>query len=188
MVLVFAAVAERKMGMKWGAWAIAVVWGGGFALAVPAGTAWGATPASGIAILGPSGAVTVLTPARLAGLPVVTETVSFGTDHGESTATYSGPLLWAVLQAGGAVGGDMPKAAVREYAVVTGADGYRAVVALGEVSPAFENKEVILATRVNGEALGPGHDRLVVPGERRGGRSVRDVVRIAVAQAVLAGN
>jgi DMSO/TMAO reductase YedYZ molybdopterin-dependent catalytic subunit len=103
-------------------------------------------------------------------------------------AAFSGPLLWAVLQAGGTVGGKMSNAVVREYAVVTGADGYRAVVALGEVSPAFEGKAVILATQMDGKTLGPGHDRLVVPGEQRGGRSVRDVVSIAVVQVMLGGD
>jgi hypothetical protein len=116
-------------------------------------------------------------------MPVLTESVSFGTDHGPLKATFSGPLLWTVLKSAGAAGGKMSKAVVREYALVTGSDGYQAVLALGEVSPAFENKDVILATTMNGQALGAGHDRLVVPGEQRGGRSVRDVVSIAVVQA-----
>jgi hypothetical protein len=151
--------------------------------AIRPGTSWGVAPPAGITITGVTGTATILTPAQLSALPDVTETVSFGTDHGAFKASFSGPLLWAVLQAGGTVGGKMSKAVVREYALVTGADGYEAIVALGEVSPAFENKEVILATQMNGKALGPGHDRLVVPGEQRGGRSVRDVMSIAVAQA-----
>ena len=47
----------------------------------------------------------------------------------------------------------------------------------------FENKNVILATRLNGKDLGPQHFRLVVPGDAKGGRSVRDVVRIEVSLA-----
>jgi DMSO/TMAO reductase YedYZ molybdopterin-dependent catalytic subunit len=39
---------------------------------------------------------------------------------------------------------------------------------------------VILAEQMNGKPLGPDHFRLVVPGDQRGGRSVRDVVSITI--------
>jgi len=51
-------------------------------------------------------------------------------------------------------------------------------------APAFEGKPVILAERTNGQPLGAGHFRIVVPGDRRGGRSVRDVASIAVMSPV----
>ncbi len=71
-------------------------------------------------------------------------------------------------------------AAVRETVLVTGSDGYSAALALGEIAPAFEAKRVIVADQADSQPLGPGHFRLVVPGDRYSGRSVRDVVRIAV--------
>jgi hypothetical protein len=42
---------------------------------------------------------------------------------------------------------------------------------------------VILADHMVGQPLAPEHLRLVIPGERRAGRSVRDVVRISVGTA-----
>jgi hypothetical protein len=52
-----------------------------------------------------------------------------------------------------------------------------AVLALAEIDPEFEGKQVLLAFRRDGQPM-PGELRLVVPGDRRGGRSARDVVRI----------
>ena len=69
---------------------------------------------------------------------------------------------------------------VRDTVLVTGSDGYTASIAMGEISPAFENKQVILAGQMNGKPLGAAHWRLVVPGDARGGRSGRDVIAIAV--------
>ena len=77
----------------------------------------------------------------------------------------------------------IPRSRVRRCAStvwVTGSDGYSAALALGEIAPAFEAKRVIVADQTDSRPLGPGHFRLVVPGDRYGGRSVRDVVRIAV--------
>lgn len=65
--------------------------------------------------------------------------------------------------------------------MIVGRDGYRAVQALGEIPPEFEAKQVILAERMNGNPLAPDHFRIVVPLDKRGGRSVRDVARIEVS-------
>jgi DMSO/TMAO reductase YedYZ molybdopterin-dependent catalytic subunit len=55
-----------------------------------------------------------------------------------------------------------------------------AVFGLAELGPQFANRPIQLANRMNGEALPDQGLRLIVPGEQRGGRSVRDVVRIDV--------
>ncbi len=127
-----------------------------------------------------AGSSTTLTAADIEKLPSNQLKISFGTDHGKLNVAFAGPLLWTVLSAAHAVDPTNPKAAVRDYLLVTGSDGYAAVIALGEIAPAFENKQVILAETLNGAPLGPSHLRLVVPGDARGGRSVRDVVSIAV--------
>jgi hypothetical protein len=44
----------------------------------------------------------------------------------------------------------------------------------------LEGKQVTLAERMDGKPLDPAHFRVVVPGDKRSARSVRDVVRIAV--------
>ncbi len=122
----------------------------------------------------------MLTPEELAKLPPVALTVSFETEHGPRHGAFSGPLLWAVLNAAGAIDPQNPRAFVHEAVLVTGSDGYTAVLGLGEIAPAFEAKGVILAETEDGKPLAPSHLRIVVPGDRYGGRDVRDVVRIAV--------
>jgi DMSO/TMAO reductase YedYZ molybdopterin-dependent catalytic subunit len=117
---------------------------------------------------------------ELEALPVTTVHVAFGTEHGPMQAAFAGPLLFDVLQHMGAIDAAKPAGMVRQYVTVTGHDGYTAVLALGELSPDFEGKQVILAEKMDGKPLGPDHLRVVVPGDKRGGRSVRDVVRIAV--------
>jgi hypothetical protein len=136
------------------------------------------SPAPGIVVAGPGGATQVLTATALAALPMTDIKVRFATDHGERQATFAGPLLWAVLQRAGAVDPAKPREHVRHIITITGRDGYAAVLALAEIDPAFEGKSVILAEQMNGGQLGSDHVRLIVPGDRRGGRSVRDVVRI----------
>jgi len=64
--------------------------------------------------------------------------------------------------------------------VILGRDGYRAVLALAEIAPEFEAKQVILADHIDGKPLDADHLRVVVPLDKRGGRSVGDVVRIEV--------
>ena len=133
--------------------------------------------ADGVTITAPSAAPLPMTTAALGRLPTTRIDVSFGTDHGALHASFIGPLLWVVL---GAAHVKTGKDVVRDTVLVTGSDGYSASIALGEISPAFENKHIVLAEAMNGQPLGPAHWRLVVPGDARGGRSVRDVVAIAV--------
>lgn len=132
----------------------------------------------GPTLIGLTGTKDVLAPAMLASLPSVTLRVAFNTDHGPMTATFQGPLLWTILVHEGAVVPAHPRDAARQVLLVTGQDGYSAVLALGEIAPPFEGKQAILADSMNGSPLGPGHWRLVIPGEHRGGRDVRDVVRL----------
>jgi molybdopterin-dependent oxidoreductase-like protein protein len=116
-------------------------------------------------------------PTMVEQLPAVDEKVSFLTDHGPEQATYTGALLWSVLKRAGPLGGDR-RARVRQTIVVTGRDGYTAVLAVAEIDPEFGGKQVLLAYRRDGKPI-PGQAlRLVVPGDRYGGRSVRDVARI----------
>jgi hypothetical protein len=88
--------------------------------------------------------------------------------------------LWDVLAASGAIEAIKPGEQVRLAVRITGAGGYTAIVALAEIAPQFAGRPVQLADRLNG-ALLPDHGlRLVVPEDKRGGRSVRDVVRIDI--------
>jgi hypothetical protein len=110
-------------------------------------------------------------------LPAIEQKVSFLTGHGPEQATYTGALLWSVLDRAGLLGGDR-RARLRRTILVTGRDGYAAALALAEIDPEFEGKQVLLAYRRDGQPM-DGHTlRLVVPADRHGGRSVRDIARI----------
>ena len=109
-------------------------------------------------------------------MPQVEQHVTMQTGHGTEQATYRGPLLWDVLAQSGVLGDE--RSHVRRTVIIIGRDGYTAVLALAELDPEFEGKPVILADQQDGQPLHGGPLRLVVPGDKRGGRSVRDVVRI----------
>ena len=134
----------------------------------------------GIVLQGVTGSARTLSPEELAQLPAIQMSVSFGTEHGPRQATFEGPLLWTVLDHAAAIDTAKPREQVRLAVLVEGQDGYAASLALGEISPAFEGKQVILADQQDGKPLESGHFRLVVPGDRMGGRSVQNVARVTV--------
>ena len=136
--------------------------------------------AEGITLTAPSGAPVTITESVLDALPATHADIAFDTEHGPSHAAFDGPLLWDVLVREGAIDPARPREQPARGCDATGSDGYSALLALGEISPEFENKKVMLAERMNGERLGPDHLRIVVPGDKRGGRSVHDVAWITV--------
>ncbi len=149
----------------------------GFAVAQPSGAA------DPLIVAGRSGKPASMAAEDVAALPAVGVTVSFETEHGKRQASFEGPLLWTLLEHARALDLGKPREQVRQFVTITGRDGYTAVLALGEMSPAFEGKQVILAERMDGQPLAPDHFRVIVPGDARGGRSVRDVARIVVGPA-----
>jgi molybdate transport system substrate-binding protein len=146
----------------------------------PVGLIEPAPPLPGLLIQRIGQASHMLSFERLAALKPMTQRVGFLTSQGEQQNEWTGPLLWDVLAASGVADAIKPAEHVRLAVRVTGADGYTAVVALAEISPQFAGRPIQLADHLNG-ALLPDHGlRLVVPGDKRGGRSVRDVVRIDI--------
>lgn len=122
----------------------------------------------------------ILSSERIAALPPLTQRVGFMTGRGEQQNEWTGPLLWDVLVASGVIDPAKVAEQVRLSVRVTGTDGYSAVIALAEIAPQFAGRPIQVADRMNGVPV-PDHAlRLIVPGERRGGRSVRDVVRIDI--------
>jgi hypothetical protein len=162
---------------------LACVCGLGLAVLLPAGRAVGDEPApaaaAGVIVLG-AGNPMVLSTDDIAKLPAVQVSVSFATDHGQRNSAFEGPLLWTVLDTTHAVDTGKPRGFVRQTVLVTGRDGYTAILAMGEIAPEFEAKQVILADKMDGQDLGGDHLRIVVPGDKRGGRSVHDLASIAV--------
>lgn len=135
----------------------------------------------GLVVQAGEAAPLTLTRDRLAALPQTTRRVTQRTGRGEATAEWSGPLLWTVLTSAGLVDpgrhGDHPRLVVR----AAGRDGYTVVVALAELAPDYQGRPVLVALRRDGATLPDGALRLVVPGDGRAGRSVRDLTRIVVS-------
>jgi protein involved in polysaccharide export with SLBB domain len=113
-------------------------------------------------------------------LPAQHLQVSFLTEHGTTSAGFTGPRLWTVLEAAGGLADDKKGAAIRHVIRVSGRDGYYVVLSTGEIAPDFGGKAAIIATQRDGEPSGASGLRLILPGDRRGGRDVRDVVSIRV--------
>ena len=134
-----------------------------------------------VAITGTVAKPLTLSAADLAADPQVTLHISFSTSHGVETADYAGVPLWTVLQRAGLVDGPAKGAHLRHGILVTGADGYGVLLSIGELDPDFANVQAVLAVRKDGQPLaGDEGVRLVVPGDKKGGRSVRHVVKIEV--------
>ena len=106
--------------------------------------------------------------------------------HDGEDVEFSGVALAEVLRrAGVPTGAELKGAALAEYVMVSAMDGYRAVFALPELSPDFTDVVVLLADRRNGKPLSSseGPLRLVVPGDKRQARWVRQVVSLIVRSA-----
>lgn len=122
-----------------------------------------------------------LTRESLAAFPVIEQDITFKTSKGEERGHYKGVLLWDVLAANGL--GSLPghNDALKHTFVVIGGDDYAIHFSAGEVMPDFGDKAVMLATEVDGKPYGGEEGlRVVVPGDKRGARAVKDVVRIEV--------
>jgi DMSO/TMAO reductase YedYZ molybdopterin-dependent catalytic subunit len=137
-----------------------------------------AEPQTGLVVVAPPHAPVELSASDLAQLPTTRVNTAFLTEHGTHSAAFEGPLLWTVLEKSGVVDPAKHREQVSQTIMIVGRDGYRAVLALGEIAPEFEGKQVILAERMEGKPLDAEHLRVVVPLDKRGGRSVRDVTRI----------
>ncbi len=98
--------------------------------------------------------------------------------EGGAMAAYVGPLLWPILSAASLVDGPGKGAHLQHVFFARGADGYAVAIAIGEIDPGFEGKPVIIAYKQDGVMLAA--PRLVVPGDHKAGRAVRDLVAIEV--------
>lgn len=126
------------------------------------------------------------TPITLAALDQPsTETATFLSGAGQVSDTYTGVSLWTLLQDQGLVTDPTIKNDVLRFGVVaTGSDGYRALISLGEIDPAFGNQPDLVAYADTNGQLGPGGSagamRLVVPGDHAGGRYISNLVDLRV--------
>jgi len=125
----------------------------------------------------------VITATTLAGLPM--HTVTAVDEHGHS-AQYAGVSLRDILAHAGVPGGhDLRGKAMTRYVVVDAADGYRVTFSLAELDASFTDRDVIVAETRDGAPLAAqeGPYRLIVPGDKREARWVRQVDAIDVEDA-----
>jgi hypothetical protein len=128
-----------------------------------------------------SGKQTVLARADIEALPRVK--VTTGTSG--SSITFEGVPLKALLErVGFGFGETMKGKRLVSCLLVEAADGYRVVIALPEIDPAFTDKQVVLAFLKNGKPLDAnsqeGPYRLVIPDEKRMARWVRQVTTLKI--------
>jgi DMSO/TMAO reductase YedYZ molybdopterin-dependent catalytic subunit len=101
---------------------------------------------------------------------------------------YAGTPLVEVLKAGG-LQLDSGTAHIREMVAITvlieAADGYRAAFALAELDPELTDRIILLADTKDGQPLPPGEGsfRVIVPGEKRPARWVRQVRVVTVRKS-----
>jgi hypothetical protein len=105
------------------------------------------------------------------------------TGASDVSTTFEGVTLKAVLdKAGVGFGESMKGKRLASCLLVEAADGYRVVIALPEIDPAFSDKEFVLPFLRNGKPLDDkeGPYRIVIPGEKRMARWVRQVTALKI--------
>jgi len=121
---------------------------------------------------------------ELKALPHIT--VAFHNSHTNADEIYSGVRIADLLaKLGGPLGDALRGKALANYVIATGSDGYKSVLALGEVDPSFHSGEVIVADAMDGKALDAhnGPFKVVVTEEKRPARSVRNLISIELRLA-----
>jgi len=112
--------------------------------------------------------------------------VTIHNPHTNADETYSGVRLSGLLaKIGARLGSELHGKALADYIVAMGSDGYKAVLALGEVDPTFHPGEVIVADAMDGKPLDAhsGPFKLVITEDKRPARSVRNLVSIELKSA-----
>jgi hypothetical protein len=125
----------------------------------------------------------VLSAAELKAVPHIIVTIH--NVHTNADETYSGVRVSDLLaKLGVPLGNELRGKALANYIVATGSDGYKAVLALGEVDSSFHPGEVLVADAIDGKPLDAhsGPFKLVVSEDKRPARSVRNLVSIEVKE------
>jgi len=116
-------------------------------------------------------------------LPAVHKDVPYIAAGEVVARSFTGALLWDVLQSAGGVAVDpnVKNDIIHKIIIVSGRDGYEAVFSAGEIAPDFGGAQILVAYEANGQPLDDGGSaRIVVPGDRRGGRFVGRIAKIEV--------
>lgn len=118
-----------------------------------------------------------LSAADLRVLPQTKRDVTFETDHGERKASFTGVLLWTLIDRA-KIDDPAKFGELRHVVAATGADGYFVMFSAGEIDPNFGNAPIMVAYQQDGKPL--AGLRIVAPGDRHGARDVRDLVHLEI--------
>ena len=113
-------------------------------------------------------------------LPHIRVTAS---EHSSPPVTFEGVTVKSVLEkAGISFGEGMKGKRLANCLLVEAADGYRAVIALPELDPAFTDKQTVLAFLRDVKPLSEkeGPYRIIIPDEKRMARWVRQVTTLKI--------
>jgi hypothetical protein len=139
------------------------------------------SPQASLSIKGIDDLGLTLSAADISALPLV-EVIT--TWKGETTR-WEGPLFSSILArlrvpAGEALKGN----AVNQVVLVRAADGFTTVVALADTDNTYRDTPIILARLANGKPLAAKDApyRLVIGGDKRPSRSVRNVIGLSVME------
>jgi hypothetical protein len=134
-------------------------------------------------VSGAPGRDLVLTERDLAQMSRVSASV---VDEKGNQAIYEGvPVAEILRRVGAPLGKDLHGKEMDLYLLVTASDGYRAVFALPELDSGFTDRLALIADHRDGKSLSAaeGPFRIVVPGEKRHPRWVRNVIELSVRHA-----
>lgn len=107
----------------------------------------------------------------------------------EVTGSFTGVYLRDILDTAQVnLNADAKNDKLSVFILATGSDGYQAVIAYGEIDPDFGNQPILVAYEQDGKAIADkeGAIRLIVPGDKRGGRYVSGLISLEVRHAPLA--
>lgn len=103
--------------------------------------------------------------------------------HDKKEHVYKGVMIFTLLDSAGVtLGAKLRGKNLGKYLVAKASDGYQAVYALPEVDPEFTDEKIIVAYLEDGKPLatGDGPVRVVVPGDKKHARWVRELVSLNV--------
>jgi hypothetical protein len=127
--------------------------------------------------------------AALSALAPTTQKVTYTSAGQPVTDTYTGVNLWTLLNSAGGITPipGVKNSTLRNYVVAVGSDGYQTVYSSGEINPNFGKQPDMVAYADTGGQLGTGGSqgfaRMVVPGDKAGGRYVSNLVTLHVGVA-----
>jgi hypothetical protein len=119
---------------------------------------------------------------KLQTLAPATANVTYFAAGAVQSHQFTGALLWDLLQSVGIkLDSTIKNDILHKSIVVTGTDGYETVFSAGEINPSFGGSQIIIAYEEDGQSLGTdGFAKIIVPGDKAGGRFVSNIIEIKV--------